>query len=209
MITLALNLSRLTIPEFIQACRNIITLMTGNTNFTTPVPALTDISDAVDALEITYGKGLNGDHSAKELQLIQRNAVNAQMMELKSYVETTSGDDEDVALTTGMSLRAIPGEKHNAIAQPQNVRVKVLAAPGEAQTNWAGVPHRKSYLVYKTTDLADISNRSKWTLLGTTGQTRFIATDLEAGTKYAFMVVAVGSRNIQSAPSDPAIVMAA
>jgi len=209
MITLALNLSRLPIPAFIQACRNIITLMTGNANFTTPAPTLTDITDAIDALEATYEKGLNGDHSAKELQDIQRDDVNVLMMELKSYVETTAGDDQAMALSTGMSLKTAPGEKHYSIAQPQNVRAKLLPAPGSVQANWGGVEHRKSYLVYMTTDLTDITNRTKWTLLGTTGQTRFVTSGLEAGTRYAFMVVAVGSRNIQSAPSDPAIVMAA
>jgi len=66
-----------------------------------------------------------------------------------------------------------------------------------------------SYLVYYTTDLANISDRTKWTLFGTTGQVFIEIPNLTRGTEYAFFVVAVGSRNLQSGPSDPAVAMAA
>lgn len=208
MITLALNISKLPIPELIEVCRNIVQQMTGNANFTTPAPSLATVTTAIDTLEATYQKGLNGDHAAKQDQKLQRSELNALMMELKVYVQTVSGDDAEIARTSGMVLKRSP-ERHNEINQPQNVRVRVLPAPGTVQTNWAGVPNRKSYLVYMTTDLADVMNEDKWEMLGTTGQTRFVKGDLTPGTKYAFIVVAVGSRNVNSAPSDPAIVMAA
>ena len=207
MIQLALNLTGLTIPEFIEKCRTIVTAMTGNASFLTPNPALADISAALDALEATYQLGLRGDHDAKELQMEQRSDVNALMVQLKSYVENTSGDDTSVAQSSGIDLRKTP-ERHNTVDVPQNVRAFASTDEGEGRLMWDGVKNRKKNMVYSTTDLADINNQDKWTLLGTTGQRFFDVSGLTSGTKYAFFVVSLGSREVISEASDPAIMMA-
>jgi hypothetical protein len=208
MIRLSLNLSDLPISEFIEKCRTIVTAMTGNASFATPNPSLTDITDALDALEATYQLGLRGDHDAKELQIVQRDDANALMVQLKTYVENTSGDDVAVAQSSGIDLRKSP-ERHNTVDVPQNVRAAASTNQGEGRISWDGVRNRKKYLVYSTTDFADINNQTKWKLEATTGQ-RFIAVSgLTSGTRYAFFVVSLGSREVQSEASDPAIMMAA
>ena len=68
-----------------------------------------------------------------------------------------------------------------------------------------GVPHRRSYQVYATTNLAELTNPDNWTPLATVSVPRYTATDLTSGTKYAFIIVANGVRNSESAPSDPTI----
>jgi len=205
MLVLALNISKLPIAEFIEACRRIVTMMTGNANFTTPNPPLTDITTALDALETTYQEGLSGDHAAKNLQYEQLTDATELMMQLKLYVQTTSGDDVDVALSSGMSLRR-PNQSHNDLNAPQNVRATTaVSTPGRVDLLWNGVPHRRSYQVYATTNLADVLNPANWTQLATVSVPRFTATDLTSGSKYAFIVVATGVRNILSDPSDPAI----
>lgn len=208
MIQLALNFANLSIPAFIERCRAITVAMAGNPNFTTPVPSLESVNAAIDTLETSYQEGLNGSHAAKKLQKTQRIEANALMQQLKVYVQTISGDDNEIAFSSGMTQKR-SGERHNEISPPQNVRVHSLAASGSAQSLWNGVPHRRSYLVYITSDLADVWNRTKWTLLGTTGAPRFNTSGLIVGQKYAFIIIAVGARNIQSAPSDPAILTAA
>jgi hypothetical protein len=67
------------------------------------------------------------------------------------------------------------------------------------------VAHRRNYQVYATTNLAEALNPANWTALATVSVPRFTATDLTSGTKYAFIIVANGVRNSESAPSDPAI----
>jgi hypothetical protein len=205
MKALALNLSNLSVPSLIERCREIVVEMTGNANFPAPVPALADISAAITQLEIYYQTGLTGDHAAKALQKQQRKTVTDLMVQLMSYVQLTSGDSEEKARSSGIGLKRTP-QPHNTIGQPQNVHAIPLPTAGEATVRWNGVPHRKSYLVYVTTDLADVSNRTKWTLLGTTGARSFVATGVAGGVKNAIFIIAVGARNIQSAPSDPAIV---
>ena len=207
MIKLSLNLTGLTIPEFIEKCRTIVTAMTGNASFLTPNPALADISAALDALEATYQLGLRGDHDAKELQMEQRSDVNALMVQLKTYVENTSGDDTIKAQSSGVDLRKSP-ERQSTIGVPQNVRAFPGTDQGDGRLMWDGVKNRKKYLVYSTTDFADINNQSKWTLVGNTGQRFFDLTGLTSGTRYAFFIIALGTREVMSAASDPAIMTA-
>jgi hypothetical protein len=205
---LKLDISSLSVPAFIEKCRAIIAAMTGNANFTTPTPPLTDITAALDALEETYQEGiLTRSIPAKVLQKEQRATANALMMLLKSYVEATVGDDLVKAQSSGMEPRKDP-EPHNTIDVPQNLRAFTNGVAGLIHLSWSGVKNRKGYLVYSAL-VADLSDESKWTLLGTTGQLFFDAVDLTRGTEYAFFVKAVGTRNVISGPSEPAVAMAA
>ena len=208
-MNLSLNISQLSVPAFIEKCRAIVVAMSGNANFTTPNPPLADITAALDALEESYQDGiLTRSITAKQLQKQQRDLVNSLMMQLKSYVETTMGDDLEKAQSSGMSPKKDP-VRQTSIEAPQNVRALQNGAPGTLHLSWSGVTNRKSYLVYSTTDLANISDQSTWVLIGTTGQIFFDVIDLTRGTEYAFFVIAVGSRDLQSGPSDPAVAMAA
>ncbi len=206
---LTLNISALSVPAFIEKCRAIVVAMTGNANFTTPNPPLADITAALDALAESYQEGiLTKSITAKQLQKEQRAFANSLMMQLKQYVETTVGDDLEKAQSSGMAPKKDP-VNHYTIDAPQNVRAAQNGAPGTIHISWNGVFNRKSYLVYSTTDLANITDQTKWTLLGTTGQRFFDAADLIRGTEYAFFVISVGTRDAQSGPSDPAVAMAA
>ena len=208
MVRLALNVDKLTVAEFIEFCRTIVTAMTGNTNFATPTPTLADVTTAIDTLEATYQLGLTGNHIAKGLQTGQRDFLNSLMMQLKSYVETTSGEDEEVARTSGIRPRKSP-ERISSIDAPANVLAVPGSDPGTGRITWDAVRNRTKYLVYSTTDMADVKNQSKWTLVGNTGQLSFDATGLTSATNYAFFVVALGTRDLRSEGSDPAIMMAA
>ena len=55
-----LKLARKSIPEKIEKARYIVKSMTGNVNFTTPVPALSTIITAVNELEKAFLKAQSG-----------------------------------------------------------------------------------------------------------------------------------------------------
>jgi len=72
--------------------------------FEEPTPPLAGITEAIDLLETTYQSGLSGDHAAKKLARQQRQSVNVLMVELKSYVQITAGDDAHQATLSGIDL---------------------------------------------------------------------------------------------------------
>ena len=84
-----------------------------------------------------------------------------------------------------------------------------LPANGEVRVRWNAVRHRKSYLLYKTTNLVDPLDASHWSLVNSVSQRNIVVDGLTSATRYAFIVVAVGAHNSMSQPSDPAIAMVA
>ncbi len=208
MLQIALNLSKLSLALFIEACRSIISSMTGNANFTTPNPSLASITTAIDDLEDAYTDWLNGNKRAHDQLRSLRRTVAQLMNQLKSYVQTTSGQNIEVALSSGMALKRTP-QPHNSIDPVQNVRAFPLSANGQVRVRWNATRHAKGYLMYKTPNLADPMDQSHWSLIGSVTRRNNIVSDLTSATRIAFIVLAVGPRNIVSQPSEPAIAMVA
>ena len=57
----ALGFARFNSGKLIEFVRNIVTLMTGNANFTTPSPPLATVTSAVDQYDSLVQEASNGD----------------------------------------------------------------------------------------------------------------------------------------------------
>lgn len=56
---------RRTVAVLISFCRTVVTMMTSNSNFTTPFPALADVTTATDALETSNETAADGGRQAR------------------------------------------------------------------------------------------------------------------------------------------------
>ena len=62
----------LSVPEQIERARHIHDEMTGNTNYTTPVPALTIVDGAITALETAYNNSRGRDKNEVAIMNLRR-----------------------------------------------------------------------------------------------------------------------------------------
>jgi len=202
MTIVKLNLRLLTVPDKVQFVSQIVTALTGNTNFATPQPAIADIQAASQALSDAY----NDANATRQLSYTKTAIQNQKEAELDSiltslgnYVDNVSKGDESIIKSAGLSTKAK--------ATPVGVPVQVLnlsadstATQGQIVLKWKTVRGAKSYIVRQTTDISDAG---KWTQDLVVTKAAATINNLKSGTAYWFQVAAVGAAG-QGPWSDPA-----
>ena len=154
MAQVVLNISKLAIGDLLQQANNINTSMTGNPNFKTPNPPLTDITARITALtnaNNTYEMTLV---TAKENMTLRDNAAQDLvdgLTALAGYVQTTSDGDPAIIQGAGMSIRAArtPATVPAAVT---SLAVAPSDAAGELHLAWDAMPNAASFEVQTTPD---------------------------------------------------------
>lgn len=193
-----LEFSRLTIPVKIQKARNIVAKMTGNTNFTTPVPALTAVTTAINKLEASHEAALDGGSAKKAAMSIDDAALMTLMKQLAAYVQDITLGDELKIISSGMDVRRLKSAPQPLTA-PVDSRVELNGNAGEVMLRWKAVKGARSYIIESTSTPGD---EATWTHFDVSTRTRFLATNLSSLTIVWFRVAAHGAKG-RSAFSDP------
>ena len=177
-----LKLAMLSISKKIAKGRFIVTSMTGNTNFTTPSPALTVITANVNALEaasITSEGGGTDDTAAmhaKELTL------DLSLKSLAAYVEGIANANplsaEAIILSAGMDVK-IP-----VVHTAREFNVSATGNPGEIKMSTKAVLRSTSIFQMCT----DPGNESNWQTIAQSTRAKFVKSGLISGTRYYFRV---------------------
>lgn len=202
MAKVKLNLKNQTIPQKVQFLQQVVTAMTGNPNFTTPVPDLMAITAAVTDLEIKYNAAQAARQTAQQKTTEQNDserAADLAVTQLAAYVENASAGDAVKIQSAGMDVRA-DGAPIGPLPAPTDFVATVGDMDGEIDLDWDSVRGATSYVVERSPDpitptswqQAIVVTKSKGTVSG-----------LTSGTKYWFRVAAVGAAG-QGAWSDPA-----
>lgn len=206
MAKVKLNLNVLTFTEKVQFARSIVTAMTGNGNFTTPVPTLAALTAAANDLEAKSNAAHVKRIAAQTATSLQNDAdteLNLKLTQVANYVEIASNGEEAKIASAGIGVRA------SAAPVGQLPAVQALAATGgdmegECDLNWQPVPKTRNYVIEKSLDPATATS---WQQGGFSTKSRFTVEGLTSGTKYWFRVAAIGTAG-QSPWSDPACTMA-
>lgn len=154
MALVVLNISKLSISALLQQGRNIVAAMTGNINFKTPDPALTDITSRITALATTNDAYESNLVTAKENLTLRDNAAQdliAGLTALAGYVQTASDGDPAIIQSAGMSIRAArtPSAVPEAVA---NLSVSPSDASGELLLSWDPMPEAASFEIQTSAD---------------------------------------------------------
>lgn len=186
-----LELKKRNDADLITFTQGIVTAMTGNANFATPMPALTVITAGITDLQSKIASvtdlqnQLRQAHTDKD---ISREALEQQVTYLGNYVEIAAAGSESKIESAGMPIRS-SGVPVGLPGIPQNLNVSSSDFPGAIDLVWDPVPGAATYEVQcKVHDTpAPFENAKASTSSRTTVE------GLIPGTLYAFQVRALGS----------------
>lgn len=207
MARIKLNLSRLPLPEKIARARQIVTSITGNTNFPNPTPALAGVTAAINDVEAAYTAVQAIRQEAKAKTTDQNNKediLDRLLMQLASYVEAVAGDNEVAIQSAAMDVRGPATSTGETPAQPANLAATAGDHDGEIDLTWEAIVGTKSYVVEKS---PDPPTGTSWEHAGVFTKSKATIGGLTSGTRYWFRVAAVNA-NGQSGWSDPAVKIA-
>jgi hypothetical protein len=189
MTRVALKLKDKTNPEDIEFARSVVTAMTGNANFPTPLPHLLDVTTAANELETAYTEALGGDVNKKAIQLSKRKTLDALLTKLGAYVQDTSAGDELIIRSAGMEVqsRATPV---GVLPAPENLKLTDGGNEGSLLLKWRKVKKASSYLLQISIDDND---PAKWNFLATTTVAKYLAINLPSGTVQYFRIAATNA----------------
>jgi hypothetical protein len=149
MAKVKLNLDRLSIADLLLRAADIKTKMTGNANYTTPIPPLAQLTSQITALTTS-----NAAYSAGELTQKQNKTtrdtdaaalVNTLTL-LGNYVEAASGGDAAKIQSAGMGVKA--SNATTTIPDPvANLSLTAGDNAGELDAQWDPISPVKTYEV--------------------------------------------------------------
>ena len=191
MAKVKLNLKNLNVPAKVQFGSEVVVKMTGNPNFTTPNPALIDVTTGYTDLQTAYNNAQQARLSAVDKTNTQ-NSKEADMdnllTQLANYVENQSNGDANIIMSSGMKIAAAP----SPAPLPAQVILQTVTdnSSGKLDMKWKKVQFAKTYVVQMNTDIND---PTKWQQLQIITKTTYQAKNLTSGTKYWFRVQAIGT----------------
>jgi hypothetical protein len=195
-----LALGRKTVLQKIELGRKLVIDCTGNANFTTPHPALADITSACDAAETAYTNAQGGGVEQTAILHEKELALDIVLVAFASYVDNIAKGVETIILSSGFEASKDP-EPSGEPAQVTGLEAKSTLNKGEIKLRWKRVPRVRASLVFISQDPDDDGSFRQ---VAVTTATRYVATGLESLKDFWFRVQAVGSGGRLGPLSDPA-----
>ena len=168
----------------------ILTSMTGNTSFPTPLPALTEVSAAATAYSTALVNAGTGNRIDISIKNTKREELVALLRRLAEYVSFTANNDRSILLSSGFDISKEPSSV--TITKPENFRIENGPNSGQLKFIVDSVRGAKSYLHEYTTD--DTLQPQNWQSNISTGS-KLVVSNLQPGTKYYCRVGAVGGND--------------
>jgi hypothetical protein len=197
----SLGFARKIDTDLIAFVRNVITLMTGNAQYPTPVPALTVVTTSVNAFETAVHDALDGG----KIPIATRNAARMELLslvrQLAAYVQGNCGADLVNLIGSGFDAVRAPSPIGQLDA-PGNVRLLLTNMSGQLSLRYDKVANAANYSYQTATDDA-----GPWTEPTLWSNTRVTLDGLTPGKVYWARVRANGTTG-PSEWSNPATAMA-
>lgn len=200
-----LGLDKLSNSGLIARSRHFVTSMTGNSNFTTPVPTLASITTATNAFEAAYNAAQGGGPAQTSAMNDKRAILSNLLTQLGNYVESTAAGLETVILSAGMDVKA------KGTRSPQDFNVKPGTHEGEVIVQ-AKVVEGASYIFEMSEDVPPaetpgIPIETPWKIIQMSTVSTITVSGLIPGHKYWFRVAPVKG-TVQGFWSDPIAIIA-
>lgn len=197
MSKVKMGFAKLNVPEQVEKARSIVTALTGNADFPTPVPALAAVSAAATALETAYNESRNRDKNKVAIMKLRRKDLLKLIVQLSAYVQEASGGDEEKILSSGFSVAA-PLTPHSDTAGPvYNVKVTDGSSAGKIRIDYDKATDALLYVILASLSPEFNDREPK----GITSKTHKEIGDFDSGTKVWVQVIGLGREN-HGTPSD-------
>lgn len=168
---------------------NIILSMTDNSNFTTPVPSLSRVTETNNAYKLSLDKAEDGNKADTAMKNDQRAKLSTILQELADYVQTASGGEEAIILTSGFEINKKPSTV-GPLSKPENFKVVMGSNRGSVIMSCDVVEHAQFY-EFEYTEGVPTSN-SVWLKITSTRH-KLLLEGLVSGKEYTFRVAGAGS----------------
>lgn len=174
--------------ELATRANNVIEKMTGNPNFTTPAPALADVTTALAEFRQALEQGQLGGKDKTVVKYAKRLVLERLLRPLALYVESNCKDDLAILLGSGFDARKTPAPRGTVLEKPTNFSLTSGPYPGSITLSVDKVPGAGSYLFeYATTPVGDATQWQKVAV----GARNYTVEGLTSGLQYAFRVTGV------------------
>ena len=154
MAKLKLNLSTLGDDQLIQKANDLKTALTGNANFTTPLPSLASVTTLITTGQTKLTAFNTAQAVAKQTTTDKNTALDALRAALATwgeYVQLTSGGDASKIQSAGMDVQSArtPTVTPNQVA---NLAITAGDNAGELDLQWDPLPNAKTYEIQTSPD---------------------------------------------------------
>ena len=200
MAKIVLTLLKLPIVQKITVARNIVTMLTGNTDFPTPDPPLADLTTASDEAQTANQESIQAKADSKTKTAVKRekeDALDNVLRKMANYVQNKSDGNEAKIEGAGFQVKADTGPV-GELPPPEDFSVTYGDEAGELDMHWDVVSGARSYVVQKNE--TDPVNESAWSDIDNPTKSKYTVNGLTSGNRYWFRVLAVGSAG-RGAPS--------
>jgi hypothetical protein len=142
----ALSFARKIDTDLIAFVRNVITLMTGNTQYPTPSPTLAEVTTSVNDFETAVHDALDGGKIAIATRNAAREALLALMRQLAAYVQGHCNADLLALISSGFDPVRAPS-RAGTLPAPQNPRLSLTDKSGELLFKFDRVKNAYNYSI--------------------------------------------------------------
>jgi hypothetical protein len=203
--SIRLGISRLKATDLLAKGRRLVTDMTDNANFATPVPALADITTALDTFETRIKAAAYGDKRLITRRNDAQAVVEDMLRQLGSYVSMTADGSREIIESSGFDVRRKP-EDPTRLDVPVDFLATNSSKEGEMELKWKGVRYGKAYQIEMSAGDPDTGD-AHWTTALVTSKASGTVKNLTPGVKYWFRVKAING-DLNSGYSDVSIARA-
>jgi hypothetical protein len=198
MKRLNLGFRRYTDAALLVEAQAILAALTGNAFFPTPTPTLPALESAIEA----YMTALSAAQEGGKTDVATKNARKLELVDLLiqlgNYVMLTANGDEVMLVSSGIPVTK-DRQPLPPLGTPEILKIENGINSGELLMTIAALPGARTYVYQYALD--PLTDESSWVSNNST-LVKFSFSNLEAGKKYWFRVVAYG-RNEQVVYSNP------
>ena len=189
-----LGLTRITPSALLVKARNMVTKLTGNLAFTTPTPALADVTAASDLLEAAINAHqLNPGPGELIDREVAFEKLKGLLTDLAGYVQAASNGDLELIKSAGCTVRRSPSPV-GEMPMPKDVVAQNSLVRGRIEVRWRGVRGRSMYELEICS--SDPTIETNWKVLVLTTKNRHTLDGLVSDSVYYFRVKAIGTAGV-------------
>ena len=182
---------------------SVISKMTGNAEYPTPVPTLASVQTSLTAFQDALAEAKDGGPSKTVAKNAAREVLVTKLRSLALYVQQACGDDLAVLLSSGYEATKSPTPA-GVLPAPQQVTLTQGALSGTLDLRGRPVTNAGAYEAQKT---ATIDNPNSWESVDQVTAARMQLDGLTPGKTYWARLRAIGSAG-PGAWSEPASAIA-
>ncbi len=146
-----LGMSGMNVPKRVLKARHIASKLTGNSSYTTPSPAIIQITDSATALEKAYNDSRSKDEGMMTILRTKYKAFKLLMVLVLAYIQQASGGDEIIIESAGITTKK-PPVPTQPVSKALGLKGVMGALAGQTILKWKALQFRKSYIVDKSAD---------------------------------------------------------